>query len=71
MKGELPTDGTVEAGLFLLNLTIPRGVELTQQEIADACGCSLQNIQAIEYRALKKIRVEFERRGITNLEQLV
>lgn len=55
-------DGTVDAGLFLLAIATPYGIERTQSEIAFVCGCSLQNIQGIEYRALKKIKAEFERR---------
>lgn len=55
-------DGSVDAGLLLLELATPRGVERTQDEIAFVCGCSKQNIQGIEYRALKKIKAEFERR---------
>lgn len=59
-------DGSVEAGLLLLLQATPRGIERTQAEIAFVCGCSLQNIQAIEHRALKKIKAEFERRRIYN-----
>lgn len=41
----------------ILRAELPeRGVELTQYEVAAACGCSRQRIQQIERRALKKLR---------------
>jgi transcriptional regulator len=70
MKGEIHAelrglrDGSVDAGLAMLALVTPRGVTRSQEEIAAACGCSVQNIQHIERRALKKIRAAFERRGL-------
>lgn len=57
-------DGKIDAGLLLLLLTTPRGVTRTQGEIAYVCGCSLQNIQAIERNALKKLKRAFARRGV-------
>lgn len=59
-------DGSIDAGLALLLLATPRGIERSQEEIAFVCGCTLQNIQGYEYRALKKIKAEFERRGLAN-----
>lgn len=58
-------DGSVDAGLLVLSLVSPRGVEWTQQEIAFVCGCSAQNIQDIEYRAMRKIRHELQQRGLS------
>jgi DNA-directed RNA polymerase sigma subunit (sigma70/sigma32) len=58
-KRKQPTelqDGSIDAGLHLLAALTPRGVERTQAEIAFVCGCSMQNIQQIERRALRKIR---------------
>jgi DNA-directed RNA polymerase sigma subunit (sigma70/sigma32) len=46
----------VDAALRALLSATPRGVPLTQTEIARACGCSMQLIQQIEYRALEKLR---------------
>ena len=64
-REDLPVDGTIDAGLFLLELATPPGVERSQKEIAEVCGCSMQNIQRIEYIALRKLRAELEKRGIT------
>ena len=58
------SDGSIDAGLFLLDLATERGNERTQGEIAYVCGCTLQNIQYYERSALKKIKAEFERRNI-------
>jgi hypothetical protein len=49
-------DGSIEAGLYLLSLITPRGVELTQEEIAEACGCSRAMIYLIEKGAMRKLR---------------
>jgi hypothetical protein len=57
-------DGSVDAGLALLSAQTPYGFERTQEEIAQACGCSMQNIQHIERSALLKIRTEIERLGL-------
>jgi DNA-directed RNA polymerase sigma subunit (sigma70/sigma32) len=58
-------DGSIEAGLHLLSLYMPHGLVLTQEEIAFVCGCSMQNIQQIERRAMQKLKAEFERRGLS------
>jgi hypothetical protein len=62
-------DGSVEAGLYLLEIFTPHGVERTQAEIAFVCGCSLQNIQHYERAALRKIKAELQRRGIDKIFQ--
>ena len=49
-------DGTVDAGLLLLLLMTPKGVELTTEEIAFVCGCSVQRIRQIQMNALKKLQ---------------
>ena len=61
-------DGSIDAGLSLLASITPRGVCLTQQEIADACGCSRGYIYLLEKQAIKKIRPELVKRGITKAE---
>lgn len=48
-------DGSIDAGLFLLSAITPRGVELTQREIAFVCGCSPGYIYWLEKSAIKKI----------------
>ncbi len=53
---ELLHDGGIDAGLYLLSLVTPRGVELTQEEIAEVCGCSRALIYLIEKRAIKKLK---------------
>ena len=58
------TDGGLDAGLLVLSVVTPPGVELGLREIADVCGCDQQDIWHIERRAMKKIKAEFERRGI-------
>lgn len=56
-------DGSIEAGLYLLSLITPRGVTLTQAQIADACGCSRGLIYLIEREALRKLKAALGRRG--------
>lgn len=56
VRKDLPPDGSVEAGLLLLSLVTPRGVCLTQEEIAFVCGCTRGNIWDIEKRAMRKLR---------------
>lgn len=52
-------DGSVLAGLTLLERVMPRGVVLSQTDIAFVCGCSSNNINAIEQRAIRKLRAAF------------
>lgn len=57
-------DGGLDAGLTLLAAATPTGVEMSLDEIAFVCGCSRQDIWHIEHRARRKLKAEFERRGI-------
>jgi len=57
-------DGGLDAGLTILSAVTPRGVELTLEEIAFVCGCGKQDIWHIENRAKKKLRDEFQKRGL-------
>jgi len=67
------TDGTIDAGLLLLELYDPRR-EWSIEEIAFVSGCSRQNIQAIERRAMAKLKPAFRERltvnHIMNFEQI-
>lgn len=54
----------MDAGLFLLESITPRETTRTHAEIAFVCGCNPQDIWHIENRAKKKIKAEFEKRGI-------
>jgi hypothetical protein len=56
-------DGGLDAGLLVLSAINP-GVELTLEEIAFVCGVNKQDIWHIENRAKRKLRAEFEKRGI-------
>jgi hypothetical protein len=55
-------DGSIDAGLYLLNIATPRGRTWTQEEIAEVCGCSRALIWLIEKRAMAKLRRLFERK---------
>jgi len=55
-------DGGTDAGLLLLSLVTPRGVELSQGEIAFVCGCSKAYIYLVEKRAKEKLRRALMRR---------
>jgi len=55
-RKNLPKDGSIDAGLLMLSLVTPRGVCLTQEEIAFVCGCSRGNIWLIEKQAMEKLR---------------
>lgn len=39
--------------------------DMTQQEVADAMGITRQAVQDIEKKALRKLRVELHKRGLT------
>jgi hypothetical protein len=54
-----------DEGLDRLYRETHRGTIRTQREIADAAEAQHQTIFYIEQQALKKIRLELERRGIT------
>jgi transcriptional regulator len=53
----------VDMSLSVLCAVATRGETLTQQEIADVCGCSRANIFNIEKRALLKARTRYENIG--------
>lgn len=55
-------DGSIDAGLWLLERVIPRGVILTQDEIAYVCGCSRGYIWLLEKSAKEKLRRVIARR---------
>ena len=55
-KEKWPRNNAIDIALARLLEETPRGKELTQEEIADACGCSRQYIYALEQRAMKKLR---------------
>lgn len=57
-------DGGLDVGLTMLAAYMPPGIELTCEEIAFVCGCNKQDIWHIENRAKRKLKAEFERRGI-------
>lgn len=57
-------DGGLDAGLIILSAVTPPGMIRTSEEIAFVCGCNRQDIWHIENRALRKIKAEFEKRGI-------
>lgn len=63
----LPEDGSIDAGLMLLELVTEPGDERTLEEIAIACGVNRQKIHWIEKRALKKLRAGFAARGVLEL----
>lgn len=53
-------DGSIDAGLYVLELL---GLnDLSRADIAFICGCNADDIRGIEKKALKKLKVEFERR---------
>lgn len=58
-------DGSVDAGLYMLEKLAPQNRVYTQQELAEVCGCSHNHIGHIEQRAIKKLKLELERRNIT------
>jgi DNA-directed RNA polymerase sigma subunit (sigma70/sigma32) len=39
--------------------------DMTQQEVADAMGITRQAVQDIEKKALRKLRTELNKRGLT------
>jgi transcriptional regulator len=52
----LVRDGTIDAGLLLLESVRAPGQTFTQQEIAVACGCSRGYIWWLEKQARAKLR---------------
>lgn len=55
-------DGGLDAGLLLLSIS--NLGELSLRDIAFVCGCNPQDIWHIENRAKKKLKTEFEKKGI-------
>ncbi len=58
------TDGGLDAGLLVLCAATPREITRSVHEIAFVCGCNPQDIWHIEHCARRKLKIEFERRGI-------
>jgi len=54
-------DGSIDAGLILLEKVTAPGQTWTQEEIAIACGCSRGYIWFLEKQALQKLRQHFHR----------
>lgn len=54
-----PVDGSIDAGLLLLEIITRPGETWTQEEIAIACGCSKGYIWLIEKTAMEKMRRRF------------
>lgn len=56
-------DGSVEAGLLLLEMTPPPdGQAWSQKEIAEVCGVSDRYIYKLEMSAIRKMRMAFMER---------
>jgi len=55
----------VALGLAIAYATCPPGIARSGAEIAAYCGCTQQNIDLIEKRALDKVRKGLQLRGIT------
>jgi len=66
-KQELPPDGSIDAGLLMINLLFPDGCPYSYEEIGFICGCSRSNIWQYEQNGLKKIKRVFEKIGRENL----
>jgi transcriptional regulator len=56
----IPADGTIDAGLLVLEMITPHGETWTQQDIADACGCSRGYIWLLEKQARAKMRLRLQ-----------
>lgn len=52
---------SIEAGLDALRARALPGETFSHRAIAEACGCSWQNIYLIERRALRKVRERLRR----------
>lgn len=53
-------DGSIDAGLYLLDLVRDPDYKFSARELAEVCGCTQRNISYIEARALAKLRKAFE-----------
>lgn len=49
-------DGGIDAGLHLLLLATPPGIERERKEIAFVCGCTEEMIGKIERDAIRKLQ---------------
>ena len=58
------SDGGVDAGPHGRHQHVQPGVTFSAREIAFVCGCSRQLIYQIEWRALRRLRAAYERRGV-------
>lgn len=56
----LPADGSIDAGLLVLEMITPRGETWTQEDIATVCGCSRGYIWLLEKQARAKIKKRFQ-----------
>lgn len=57
----IPPDGSIDAGLFLLKSK--HGRPLSLDEIAFVCGCSRSTIWMIEKRAMYKVKKKIQDLG--------
>lgn len=55
-QSDLPADGTIDAGLLVLEMITPHGQTWTQEDIATICGCSRGYIWLLEKQARAKMR---------------
>lgn len=53
-------DGSIDAGLLVLDITRKVNREYTRQEIAEICGCTPQFIAYLELKALRKMKKTLE-----------
>lgn len=58
-EGDGMIDGSIDAGLYVLSLITPRGIELGREEIAEVCGCNQSYIRAVEQKAMAKLKRKF------------
>jgi hypothetical protein len=56
----LPPDGSIDAGLLVLEMITPYGETWTQEDIAQVCGCSRGYIWLLEKQARAKMRRRFQ-----------
>lgn len=54
-------DGSIDAGLVILDAVRAPGQRLTQEEIAHVCGCSRGYIWLLEKTAREKLQRRFSR----------
>lgn len=54
-KRRTPMQFNIDLGLSVIG-AVSRGERWSQTDIAKVCGCKMQTIQQIEYRALQKLK---------------